>query len=140
MELGWELSHEERMLGMGSAPDRAEQSASLGEEGEPSSSRKQGHQPVLRGSGGGGAEVWGSSRTLGPRSTGPPGFGWGRRQKGMKSHWSGSICIVNPQGTLASKETEAQAEVKSFTQERLTTHYQAIIIKSGPGAELGRPS
>lgn len=41
------------------------------------------------------------------KHTDPSGFGWGRRQKGMKSHWSGSICIVNPQGTLASKETEA---------------------------------
>lgn len=53
------------MLGMGSAPDRAEQRASLEEEGEPGSSRKQGHQPVLRGSGGGGAELWGSIRTPG---------------------------------------------------------------------------
>lgn len=48
-------------------PDRAEQSASLGEGGEAHNFRKQSHQPVLRGSGGGGAEVWGS-RALGPRS------------------------------------------------------------------------
>lgn len=46
------------------APDRAEQSASLGEGGEPHNFRKQSHQPVLRGSGEegqryGAAEPWG---------------------------------------------------------------------------------
>lgn len=66
MELGCELNHEEGMLGMGSAPDRAG-SASLGEEGEPRNSRKQGHQPVLWGSGEEG-------QRYGQQS---PGWGWG---------------------------------------------------------------
>lgn len=82
MELGWELSHEERMLGMGSAPDRAEQSASLGEEGEPSSSRKQGHQPVLRGSGGGGAEVWGVAKPWGQEALALLGLGGAEDRRG----------------------------------------------------------
>lgn len=70
------------MLGMGSALDRAEQSASLEEEGEPGSSRKQGHQPVLWGSGGGGAEVWGSSRTRGHEALTLQGLGGAEDRRG----------------------------------------------------------
>lgn len=124
------------------APDWAEQSANPGEEGEPHNFRKQGHQPVLRGSGEEG-QRYGAAEPWGQRSIQPSGFRWSRRQTGT----NGQLPWGHPHSNLTRKELlqrrrqrHRHREVKSFTQERLTTHYQAIIIKFSPGADFARAS
>lgn len=94
------------MLGMGSGfPDRAEPSANLGEEGEPHNSRKQGHQPVLRGSGGvGKGQRYGAAEPWGQGALNLLGFGGAEDSQGRMVNCRGSIHIVTPQGRNSCKE------------------------------------
>lgn len=92
------------MLGMGSGcPRQGRTECQSWEEGKPYNFRKQGHQPVLRGSEEEG-QRYGAAEPWGQGVLNLPGFGGAEGRQGWMLNCHGSIHIATQQGRNSCKE------------------------------------